>query len=451
MRMTFRRSAALTSLLLLLAFAPPARAQDEAPVYAAEEDTAKVSAPETPTKFNEEKYRNEISGELTPSKGFDIVKTKRGSLNISAYGLFRYVNHLPADQTFEDHLGRTRTVKTRNDINWQRSFIWLTGFLYNPRLRYNISVWGVGTTQQTLIFGNLRYIQSKGMQIGAGVGPNLTNRSMQGSWPFWQGSDRQLLEESLRGGFSTTFFVTGEPINRFNYNVSLTNNLSTLGIKASDDTRTIGLSGSMWIQPTTGEFGPRGGWADFETHEKAATRFGVSGEHIQESRYAPDTSPPNETQIRLSDSVSPFETGALAPGVTVRTLDYDEFSADLGIKSHGWMLSSEFMWRKLSNFAADGPLPDDAIVDKGFMVQAGRMIVPRNLDLHATYGAIDDEFGMKPWELSGGLSFYPYGSRSWRINLHVIRVENSSANSTFGYYTGGQDGTTLSLATDVLI
>src|SRR4029079_13020881 len=135
-----------------------------------------------------------IAGELTPSRGFDILKTKRGSLNISTYGLFRYVNHLPADQTYEDHLGRTRVVKTRNDINWQRSFIWLTGFIYNPRMRYNISVWGVGSTQKTLIFGNLRYIASKGMQIGAGVGPNLTNRSLQGSWPYWQGSDRQLLE-----------------------------------------------------------------------------------------------------------------------------------------------------------------------------------------------------------------------------------------------------------------
>ena len=72
---------------------------------------------------------------------------------------------------------------------------------------------------------------------------------MQGSWPFWQGSDRQLLEESLRGGFSTTFFVTGEPIKRFNYNVALTNNLSTLGIKASDDTRTIGVSGCYRIFP----------------------------------------------------------------------------------------------------------------------------------------------------------------------------------------------------------
>jgi hypothetical protein len=40
---------------------------------------------------------------------------------------------MPGDQTYEDHLGRTRTVKARNDINWHRTFVWLTGFFYDPK------------------------------------------------------------------------------------------------------------------------------------------------------------------------------------------------------------------------------------------------------------------------------------------------------------------------------
>src|SRR4051812_27400033 len=51
----------------------------------------------------EPKYPNTTAGEFTPAKGFDIVKTKRASLNISFYGLFRYVNQLPGTQTFTDH------------------------------------------------------------------------------------------------------------------------------------------------------------------------------------------------------------------------------------------------------------------------------------------------------------------------------------------------------------
>ena len=34
------------------------------------------------------KFPNTIAGAFTPGSGFDVVKTDRGSLNISVYGLF---------------------------------------------------------------------------------------------------------------------------------------------------------------------------------------------------------------------------------------------------------------------------------------------------------------------------------------------------------------------------
>jgi hypothetical protein len=85
-------------------------------------------------------YPNDIAGEFTPAKGFDIAKTKIASLNISFYGLFRYMNQMPGEQTFTDHLGRERPVKARNDLNWHRTFVWLTGFFYDPKFRYNIAL-----------------------------------------------------------------------------------------------------------------------------------------------------------------------------------------------------------------------------------------------------------------------------------------------------------------------
>src|SRR6185295_7832492 len=181
------------------------RAQDEAPITSGKQDTTAIATKEPAS------YRNEISGEMTPGKGFDIFRSKRGSLNISFYGLFRYVNQLPAEQTFKDHLGRERDVKANNMINWHRTFVWLTGFFYDTRFRYNISLWSLPTTQQTLLFGNLRYIVSRPLALGVGIGPNLTARSVQGSWPYWASSDRQMGEEFFRGGFSSSFFITGEP------------------------------------------------------------------------------------------------------------------------------------------------------------------------------------------------------------------------------------------------
>lgn len=48
-----------------------------------------------------------------------------------------------------------------------------------------------------------------------------------------------------------------------------------------------------------------------------------------------------------------------------------------------------------------------------------------------------------------GLNFYPFDTRNHRLNVQVIDVHRSPVNSTFGYYTGGQDGTTASAAFSV--
>jgi len=430
---------------LCLAILPvAARAQDEAPIAPAEPDsTAKAKA--------EESYKNEISGEMTPGKGFDIFRSKRGSLNISFYGLFRYVNQLPAEQTFKDHLGRERDVKANNMINWHRTFVWLTGFFYDPKFRYNISLWSLPTTQQTLLFGNLRYIVSRPLALGVGIGPNLTARSVQGSWPYWASSDRQMGEEFFRGGFSSSFFITGEPASRLYYTAAVTNNLSQLGVTSTNDTRDMGVSASVWTMPTTGEFGPRGGLGDMERHEHPATRFGMSAGHSRESRYSQLNQPPNATQIRMSDGVFPFEAGAIADTVTVETLDYDEMAFDAGFKYKGFSFQGEAYVRKLSNFDATGPLPLSSITDRGFMAEAMHMVVPKKLGLYMATGYVWDDFKRNPWEIAGGASFYPYGSRVWRLNLHVIRVEKSPTGSSFGFYTAGQSGTTISLGTDILL
>lgn len=430
----------LLAMYLIPGLPATVEAQDEA--VRTEPDTAAVE---------DSVYTTSIAGEFRPAKGFDIVRTKRASLNISFYGLFRYMNQTPGDQRFTDHLGRERPVKARNDLNWHRTFVWLTGFFYIPRFRYNISLWSLPTTQQTLLFGNLQYRFSQAIGVGVGIAPNLTVRSVQGSWPFWGSSDRQMAEDFFRGGFSSGFFVTGQPLPRFWYTASINTNISQLGTTASNDTRDMAYSASFAWRPTTGEFGPRGGLGDFEYHRTLATQFGVSAGHSRESRYASDSAPPNATQIKLSDGLNPFDAGALADGVTVQTLDYDELAFDAGFKYRGFSFQSEYYVRKLSNFLADGPVPLDEIVDHGFQVQGMHMVVPRLVGVYLTYGRVFDDFERRPWEVSGGVSLYPSRSRSWRLNLHLIKIEKSPAASNFGFYTSGQSGTTISIGTDILL
>lgn len=430
--------AALAAFIAIALTPLVVRAQDEAAI------------PDTIATYDES-YKNGIAGEFTPGKGFDIIKTNRGSLNISVYGLIRYLNQTPANQTFTDHLGRERNVVARNDINWHRTMIWLSGFFYDPKFRYTITVWSLPSTEQNLVFGLLRYMASKPITFNAGVGPSLTARSMQGSWPFWAASDRQMAEEFYRGGFATSFFVSGEPLNRFTYTLAVNRSLSQLGIPAGNDNRAFAYSGSVCWMPTTGEFGPRGGFGDLEEHQELATRFGLSACHAREGRYAPVGTAPRHTQLKLSDGVNPFEDGALADTVTVNELDYDEMAIDAAFKYQGFSFQFEYGLRWLSDFDATGPLSDDTIMDHGFYASLGKMIVKKKLNLYATTGYISDEFGRNPWELSGGASFYPYGNRNLRLNLHYIHVEKSPTGSNFGYYTAGQTGDTISLGADILL
>ena len=193
-------------------------------------------------------------------------------------------------------------------------------------------------------------------------------------------------------------------------------------------------------------------WATSSTTPKLATQFGASAGHSREARYASDDAPPNATQIKLSDGVNPFDADALAPGVTVQKLDYDVLAFDAGFKYRGFSFQSEFYVRKLSDFLATGPVPLRVdIVDKGFQVQGMHMVVPRLVGVYLTYGQLFDDFDRNPWEVSGGASFYPSRTRSWRLNLHLIRVEKSPAASNFGFYTSGQSGTTISIGTDILL
>ena len=397
-------------------------------------------------------YQSSIAGEFRPAKGFDIIRTKRSSLNISFYGLFRYMNQMPGTQTFTDHLGRERAVKARNDLNWHRTFVWLTGFFWDQRFRYNMSLWSLPTTQQTLLFGNMMFRVNQGLTLGVGITPNLTVRSVQGSWPFWGSSDRQMVEDFMRGGFSSGFFITGQPISRLFYTASVNNNLSQLGVTAQNDTRDLAYSASLSWMPTTGEFGPRGGLGDFEYHANLATRFGISAGTSRESRYANDSVPPNHTQIKLSDGVNPFDANALAEGVTVKTLDYDEMAIDAGFKYRGFSFQAEYYRRRLSNFQTiGGPVPQSSIFDHGYQVQAMHMVVSQLVGVYGTYGRVFDDFGRNPYEISGGVSYYPSGTRSLRLNTHLIRVLRSPAASSFGFYTSGQSGTTLSIGIDILM
>jgi hypothetical protein len=395
----------------------------------------------------------ETWGEFDPGQGFLVGRSSAGELSIAGYALARYINQTPGEQEFTDHLGNTRTVDGRHDIYPHRVMIFFKGWLGDPKLIYAVTFWTVLDTNQNAIFGNLGYQFSRKFSVYAGLNGNPGTRSLQGSHPFWLGHDRVMADEFFRPFFNAGVWAQGEPVSGFWYNVMLGNTNSILGVTSSQLDRTFTTGASAWWTPTTKEFGPKGAYGDWEMHEKVATRFGVSWTRSPEQPFiAADTGLPGNTTLRLADSVNLFETGALAPGVTVDAVDYQILSFDAGMKYKGIFLQTEIYNRWLDNFTANGALPVASIHDTGFYIQAAFFPVPKKLELYTATSQIFGDNGAdfdNSSEYLVGMNFYPTDTRHHRLNLQLIDVNRSPVSSSFGYYVGGQTGTTFATSFSV--
>lgn len=399
--------------------------------------------------------RNTTWNLYEPGRGFDVARTDYASLNISGYLVARYLDQLPASQSFVDHNGQTQTVDTRRDFQLHRVMLYFTGYLYNPKFNYNITLWTVNDTAQQAIVGALYYSQNKHLLFGIGWNGIPGTISMQGSHPYWPSYDRVMADEFFRPYFTQAFFAEGDLGHRLNYKFSIGNNLSNLDVTAVKLTRDLSKGVALTWEPTTGEFGPRGAFGDYEEHESLATRFGVAYVNSREDRFNSTTSTaPDNTTLRLGDSLLLFGTGSLAPGVTVQKATYQLVSSNGGLKYKGLWLQSEGYYRLLNNFVADGPLPLGAIRDTGFYVQGTYMVMPRKVELYGSTSWVFPQFHpgdvKHPHEFIGGVNWYVLDSRNYRLNAQVVNVYRSPVSSTFGFYTGGLRGVTFTIGATTL-
>jgi len=391
-------------------------------------------------------------GELDPGRGFRVANTKLGDLWISGYALVRYINQLPATQNYLDHLGRPQVYSGRNDIEFHRALLWFRGWLFLPKLEYNITMWTVLSNNLVNLIGSVGYRFHKAFTLAVAVDGMPGIRSLVGSHPYWLAADRVMAEEFARPGFTNALVATGEALPGLFYKVSLGNNISQLGITAAQLTRDIAVGASVWWEPTTKEFGPRGGYGDWDSHEKVATRFGMSSVRAREAHYTPLNEPPGSTQIRLADGTPLFNTGALATNVTLQNATYWVLSADAGLKYRGLFIEAEYNVRWLYDFAGNAPVPVGEIVDHSFFVQIAAFPIKGWWELYNATSFVfgDPKVGFKTnWEVIAGTNVYPAHTRNFRLNAHFIYVSRSVAGGTFGYYAAGEQGPIVSLAASV--
>jgi hypothetical protein len=408
---------------------PPAAAPPAPPVE---------EAPEAP----EAKPGPDYVGNL----GFKLLENDKGQIYMRLFSYARYLNQKDLDPTYTNYFGDVQTVKQREDVQLTKFFLPFAGWFLTPQLRYYLYVWSSNTSQgdaaQVVGGGNLTWIFNEYAALGVGITSLPSTRSTEGQFPYWLGvDDRIISDEFFRGSYTTGIWLKGAITDGLNYQAMVGNNLSTLGVSASQldnklDTFTLMMN---WL-PTTKEFGPIGAFGDYEGHEDLATRLGAhwtTSTEDKQSQAGPDSI--ENSQIRLTDGSIIFARELFGPGINVDKVKYEMTSLDAGVKWQGFSLDFEYYWRHLSDFEGTHVEGIADISDHGYQLQASAMLVPRKFQIYAATGEINGIYGDGS-EVRAGMNYFLRDMRGWRINAEWINLEDCPVGYTAVPYPVGGNG-----------
>jgi hypothetical protein len=382
-------------------------------------------------------------GAYTPNFGYKVASTEHGDLSISIYTYARYLNQKLLAPSTTNAFGQPINVNLRQDAELNKLQMKFLGWVMDPKLRYFLYAWTNNAAQGSQFYialaGWTGYQFTKSFGLYGGINGIPGTRSIEGNFPFWLSVDsRHIADEFFRPSYSQGFWAKGE-LGRLKYTAMVANNLSTLGVQASQfPGRFNTFSGALVWMPSTGEFGQ--GFGDFEEHDQVATRFGIHFSRSNENKQSqPNTDAFENTQIRLTDGSIIFTPNLFGPGVTVNDVRYRMSSIDGAIKYRGNALEGEYFLRWLDDYQGPGTavVPDQ--FDHGFQIQASTMLKPKTLQLYVGGSKIFGDFG-KPWDLRIGTNYFPFKNRVFRWNSEFLYLAKSPVGYTAVPFAVGGKG-----------
>jgi hypothetical protein len=391
----------------------------------------------------EKPEENKKWGRYTPNLGFKVVDTEHGDLSVSIYTYTRYLNQRLLDATYTNAFGTTTAIQQRQDFQIQKLQFKFLGWIISKKFRYFLYAWTSNPTQgqgaQVVLAGNLGYTFNKHFTFLAGITSLPGTRSVEGNFPFWLGVDTRLIaDEFFRPSYTSGIWARGDITDKLRYQVMLGNNLSTLGVSATqlDNNFSTLVSALIW-EPLV-EFGQ--GFGDFEHHEKLAAR--LAG-HFTRSHETAEEQPSSQTfentQIRLADGTIIFTPNLFGPGITVNTVNTKMADFDGGLKYHGLSLDGEYFLRWLNNFTGPGTAGLPSLFDHGFQMQASAMVIPKSLQLYAGGSTVFGKFG-NPYDTRVGLNWFPWKNKVVRWNNEVLYLYKSPVGYTSVPFAVGGKG-----------
>jgi hypothetical protein len=419
---------------------------DDAGVWVSDGCSAEFVVGQGSLKATEKTEAKKKSPEHIPNRGFRLFEGQEAEVYFRLFTYARYLNQKGLDPSYTDYFGNTHTVKQREDAQLNKFTAYFSGWFLAPQFRYFLWIWSANTSQgdpaQVAAAGTVSWVFSRFVTLGAGIASLPTTRSTEGQFPNWLTVDNRLTaDEFFRGSYTTGFFLKGELAPGVKYTAMIGNNLSQLGVSASQlgsglNTQSFGLN---WM-PATGEFGFNETFGDYDDHQKAATRLGAHYTHSREDKQSqPGTNDIENAQIRLTDGSLVFTPDLFGPGITVDKVTYEMASIDAGIKYKGFALEAEYYWRWLSNFTGTDTAGIADINDHGFQVQSSAMVVPKLLQVYLSGSAILGRYGNAS-EVRAGVNWFVVKKRGLRFNAEWLHLHKCPVGYTSVPYPVGGNG-----------
>jgi hypothetical protein len=424
--------------------------ETELGVPAPKDEIVRISPPppaaETTTEAASGAPGKEDVGPFKAGTGLVLAEGENAGLALGVNGYVRYLNQGGLNRSYTDAFGRTFQIQKRQDIQLNRLQLQFRGWMFDPKFRWTFYVWTQNPSQgdpaQVVVGGNINYTFAEWFRLWAGIFSVPSTRTTAQSFPNWLMIDhRGLADEFFRGSYSQGIQAMGKLPGRMFYNVSITDNLSILGVSASQ--LAFGLntySGALYWMPTTGEFGPGFGFGDYEYHKDLATLFGV---HFTKSRESPQNQPSTNAienvQLRLSDGTVLFTPNAFKTDGTITRATYQMLALDAGMKYRGWSIDGEFYSRWINDFDVVGTIPVSHIYDSGYQILVSGMLMPRVLQAYVMGSKVVGEYG-DSWDSALGLTYYPFGQKQVRVNAELLYMYHSPIGYTAVPYVVGGTG-----------
>lgn len=362
------------------------------------------------------------------------------SLRIRNQNMFRYDGFDPSKNYWTDSAGDVLPISSSSNFQIPRGRLIFSGSALMPGLSYLLNIDYNSVTSNPIGFRayglGYRFNRALELSVGQNKVPG-TREWLESAFAPLQSPDRSMATTFFRPSLSQGIWITGEPVDGWNYHAMMSNGFNTLNLVPNQLNNRFCWSGSTWWEPL-GDFGR--GYSDVQDHEEGAVRIGSSYTFALGKGNQADSDAVENSPVRLSDGTLITKLGALAPGATLQTYDISLAACDLAYKSRGFGISTELYFQNLLNLKANGPIPIGSTGAVGGFVQGGYFVLPQSTELYARTSWVTGKFGSGS-ELGAGLNWFILkGNENLRFTFDAAWLDSSPAGQNRTGFVAGQTG-----------